>query len=164
MLHDAIGASLLELREWMDWAAAEPTPLPALEERLGSFRTAFAAGRDWAFGILDPKESEVLGGCGLHARLGPGALEIGYWIRSDVTRRGLGTEAAGALTGASLSIEGIERVEIRCDPRNRASAAIPARLGFRQVRTLRRNALTPRGEPRDTMVWEMTRAEWARRA
>lgn len=163
LLRAAIDASLPELQEWMDWAASEPTPLPALEERLGGFRTAFAAGRDWAFGIFDPVETEVLGACGLHARIGPGALEIGYWIRSDATRRGLGTEAAAALADASFAVVGIERVEIRCDPRNRASAAIPRRLGFEHRRTLRRNALTPRGEPRDTMIWETTRAGWNRR-
>jgi len=160
LLRRAIDASLPELRQWMDWAAAEPSPFPDLEERLEGFRTAFAAGRDWPFGIFDRAESEVFGGCGLHRRLGPRALEIGYWIRSDATRRGFGTEVAAALTGAALAADAIERVEIRCDPNNRASAAIPRRLGFRHVATRRRDALTPRGEPRDTMIWEMRRSDW----
>jgi RimJ/RimL family protein N-acetyltransferase len=55
----------------------------------------------------------------------------------------------------------LSRVEIRCDPRNTASAAVPRRLGYRHVTTLEANVLTPAGEPRDTMVWVQTAAELA---
>jgi len=44
-------------------------------------------------------------------------------------------------------------VEIRCDPRNRRSIAVARRAGFRHVRTLVGDALTPSGASRDTMVW-----------
>jgi RimJ/RimL family protein N-acetyltransferase len=99
----------------------------------------------------------VLGGTGLHPRVGAHALEIGYWMRSDAAHQGLATEAAGALAAVAFAIPGVERVEIRCDPKNVRSAAIPRRLGFRHLVTLEADASTPTGEPRDTMVWSLAR-------
>lgn len=36
---------------------------------------------------------EVVGGCGLHRRVGPGGLEIGYWVHAAWTRRGIAAAA-----------------------------------------------------------------------
>ena len=44
-------------------------------------------------------------------------------------------------------------VEIRCDPRNERSAAIPRRLGFRLESVLEGDTVAPDGSPRDTQVW-----------
>jgi RimJ/RimL family protein N-acetyltransferase len=163
LLKDAIDASLPELRAWMPWALDEPSPLEVLEERLRGFRDDFRAGHDWAYGIFDPGEARVLGGVGLHPRVGP-ATEIGYWIRTAAARLGYATEAAGALTAIAFEFAPVSRVEIRCDPRNRPSAAIPRRLGYRHTDTLVGDALAPGGAPRDTMVWTLTPAEYAARA
>ena len=157
LLKAAIDMSLTELRLWMPWALAEPSELPVIEQRIERFREEFHAGVDFAFGIFDPAEREILGGCGLHPRIGDDALEIGYWVRSDVAGRGYATEAAAALTRAAFVDVGVTRVQIRCDPANVASAAVPRKLGYRHMETLIGNASTPGGEPRDTMVWERTR-------
>jgi len=154
-LKAAIDSSLEHLRRWMPWALDEPSELGQLTDRLTAFRAAFLSGDDFVYGIFDPAETEVLGGSGLHPRIGPGGLEIGYWIRADLLQRGLATEAARALTLAGLAIPGVGRIEIRCDPQNVASAAIPRRLGYRHRETHRSDATTPTGEPRDTMVFEL---------
>lgn len=39
------------------------------------------------------------------------------------------------------------------DPRNVRSVAVARRAGFRHVKTLVGDALSPSGAPRDTMVW-----------
>jgi RimJ/RimL family protein N-acetyltransferase len=74
-----------------------------------------------------------------------------------MTRRGLVTESTRALVDAAFALPWVDHVEIRCDPANRASAAIPARLGFTHVETLMANATKPDGSPRDTMVWRLAR-------
>ena len=51
-------------------------------------------------------------------------------------------------------------VQIRCDPNNHASAAIPKRLGYVHRTTLRKNATTTGGAPRDTQVWKLRQDEW----
>ncbi|MDQ3642840.1 MAG: GNAT family N-acetyltransferase, partial [Actinomycetota bacterium] len=89
-------------------------------------------GQSMGFGLFeDDGHGELVGGFGLHDRRGPGILEIGYWVRSDRTGRGYATAAARALTAVALdSFPEVSRIEIRCDPANRASAAIPAKLGY----------------------------------
>jgi len=164
LLKEAIDASLEHLRPWMPWAHEEPSPLAAVAARVEKFATGFSTGREWLYGIFDPTGREVLGGAGLHPRVGPGALEIGYWLRAGATGRGYATEAAGALTRSGFEDHGVERMEIRCDPLNLPSAAVPRRLGYRHIATLERNALTPAGDPRDTMVWMMARPTWLERA
>ena len=50
-----------------------------------------AVGRRAATSLPDhetPAAASVLGGCGLHRRLGADALEIGYWLRARPTGRG----------------------------------------------------------------------------
>lgn len=106
-------------------------------------------------------ELGALGGTGLHARCADG-LEIGYWIHCAHGRRGYATEAAAALTAAAFGLPAVQQVQIRCDPLNHVSAAVPARLGYRHVETVRADTLTPLGAPRDTMVWQLTRVHFER--
>jgi RimJ/RimL family protein N-acetyltransferase len=157
LLKRAIDANLDHLRAWMPWAMEEPSPLEVIEERLIRFASDFDAAADWAFGIFPPDESAVIGGAGIHRRTEPDTLEIGYWIDARHTRRGYATEATEALMRFGFSMPEIERIEIRCDPRNIASAGVPKKLGFRHIATLENDTTTPTGDPRDTMVWEMTR-------
>ena len=154
----ALDASLAELQRWIPWTRQEPSELPVLEARLDGYREDFHGGRDALYAVLDPSDGDVLGGVGLYRRVGPGGLEIGYWIRSDVAGRGYATEAAATLASAGLALDGIERVEIRCDPDNAASAAVPRKLGFRLVQTVESEE-PESGEPRRTMIGALTRGE-----
>src|SRR5579871_5993782 len=98
MLKEAVDSSLEHLRTFMEWAWVAPEPVSVLRSRLRSFRRSFDRGENWMYAIFSPDESEILGGAGLHRRVGPEALEIGYWIRANRLRQGLASEAAAALT------------------------------------------------------------------
>jgi RimJ/RimL family protein N-acetyltransferase len=163
-LKAAIDASLAQLQQWMPWAMAEPSPLEVIQQRITKFEAQFDAGEEWLFAIRSGSTGVVLGGAGLHARIGPDGLEIGYWLAADATGKGFATEAAAALTRAALRQPGIQRVQIRCDPLNVASAAVPRRLGYHHRLTILGETLTSSGAPRDTMVWETTRQEMTARA
>jgi RimJ/RimL family protein N-acetyltransferase len=115
---------------------AEPSPIELLEEGLGLFAQQFDAGEQWLFAIWSGSAERLFGGAGLHPRIGEDGLEMGYWLQADATGKGFMTEAADALTRLALQQPGIERVQIRCDPENVASAAVPRRLGFRHLRTI----------------------------
>ena len=164
MLKTGIDANLEHLRAWVPWAMHEPSSLQAIEERIGRFQRSFKGGTEWLYAVLSADESALYGGAGLHARIGAGALEIGYWLQQAWVGNGYATEAVQALTAAAFSLPAIERVEIRCDPRNTKSAAIPKRLGFRHETTMHNESATPSGAPRDTMVWALTRQKVAQSA
>jgi len=52
--------------------------------------------------------------------------------------QGLATEATAALTRVAFAVAGVDRVEVRVDPANTASLAVPRKLGFVEEATLRR--------------------------
>ncbi|HEY9842934.1 MAG: GNAT family N-acetyltransferase [Candidatus Sericytochromatia bacterium] len=160
LLKEAIDASLAHLQAWMPWARQEPSPLEAKIERLRRMRGEFDLDRDYTFGIFDPGETGLLGSTGLHTRLGPRELEIGYWVHVDHCGQGYAGEAAAALTHVAFVWMEVQHVEIRCDPANLASQAVPRRLGYRHENTLKGKELTPDGHPRDTMVWVMYREDF----
>lgn len=148
LLKEALDSSLEHLKPWMPWAHDEPQPLEEKVRLLRRFRGEFDLGRNFVYGLLDTDEATVVGGAGLHPRIGEGGLEIGYWIRADRVRRGLATEAAAALTRVAFDVCGADRVEIRVDPANAASLGVPRRLGFREEATLLRRLP---GRPSETL-------------
>lgn len=161
-LAEAITVSVEHLRPWMPWAGAEPVALDDRIALLRRFRGDFDLGHDFVFGVLDPDGGRVLGGSGLHPRAEPGTLEIGYWIRADSVGRGYATEVAAALTRVAIDHCGAERVDIRVDPGNRASLAVPRRLGFTEEATLRRRLEPgPDGTRRDAVVFSLFAEELA---
>jgi RimJ/RimL family protein N-acetyltransferase len=134
------------LRRWTPWVIDGRVPGQSLSDRLAAHAAAFHEGREWVYGIVDTREDDetaheartgaVLGGCGLYPRIGPAAVEIGYWLAVEAMGRGLATAAAEALVRVAFGNDTVERVEIRCAPGNVASARVPARLGFRHVGSL----------------------------
>jgi RimJ/RimL family protein N-acetyltransferase len=161
-LKDAIDSSLDHLLPWMAWAREEPKPLVEKVALLRRFRGEFDLGRNFVYGIFGRDAGEVLGGTGLHPRSGDDSLEIGYWIRSSHATRGFGTEATAALTRVAFDVCGVGRVDIRVDPANAASLAIPRKLGFTEEATLRRR-LPPHddGVPRDVTLFSLFHEDYA---
>src|SRR5688500_1778869 len=80
LLAAATAASVEHLRPWMPWIQQEPEELEAKVQRLRAFRARFDTDVDYVYAIFSPDEREVIGGTGLHPRIGEGGLEIGYWI------------------------------------------------------------------------------------
>jgi RimJ/RimL family protein N-acetyltransferase len=161
LLKEALDSSLEHLRPFMDWANDEPQPVEKKAELLRSFRGMFDSGEEFVMGIFDRPEQQVLGGTGLHSRIGPGGLEIGYWIRASATRQGIATESSAALTRVGLEVCGADRIEIRIEPRNEASFGVPRKLGFLEEATLRRRLPGRQGGPlRDVTIFTMFREDF----
>jgi RimJ/RimL family protein N-acetyltransferase len=155
LLKQAVDESREHLRPWMAWAGSEPEALGEYVIRLRRQRSNFDRDEDFVYGILDRAETRVLGGAGLHTRVGAGGLEIGYWIHADHVGQGLATEASAALTRAAFDAHGVGRVEIHCHPENARSAAVPRKLGFTlQTEPCRRQAFHA-GVWEDATVWRL---------
>ena len=154
-MDEAVQMSLEHLKPWMPWAHEEPKELADRIELLRGFRGKFDLGETFIFGIFNPEETEVWGGTGLHLRGSEHVYEIGYWIRVDQIRKGFATEISAALTRVAFEHYAVWRVEIRCDPENKASAAVPEKLGYQNEGILHhRDEFL--GTPRDTQVWGLT--------
>lgn len=155
----AVDASREHLRPWMPWAGEEE-PLQNYIDRLRRFRGEFDLGKDYIYGILSRDENLIFGGSGLHTRRGSHAREIGYWIHVDYIGQGYATETALALTKVAFEIDGMDRVEIHCDPANFASAAIPKKLGYTHEATLRRRSHWSEEKVEDSMIWSLFASEY----
>ena len=155
LLADSVIESVEHLKPWMEWAERDPIDLDSVIARLRRFRSRFDLGQDFAYTILSSDESRILGGTGLHTRLGEGALEIGYWIHADFINQGLATEVSAALTRVAFEVQRVNRVEIHCDPANVRSAAVPRKLGYTHEATLAQRLLTTGGTWRDSMIWTL---------
>ena len=159
-LQKAVQESVEHLRPWMPWVKDEPEELKVKIERLRLFRADFDLGKNYVYGVFDPYESELVGGTGLHPRVGSNAFEIGYWIHVNHLNKGYATEISAALTKVAFEIEHVNRVEIHCEPNNIRSAAIPKKLGYVYEATLRNRNENIEGEPIDSMIWSMLSEEY----
>lgn len=160
MLKQAIDASLPELKQWMPWAEHEPEPLEDKVQRLRKFRAMFDSDQDYNYGIFNKTETELIGSTGLHTRAGFNAREIGYWLSTTHTGKGYAREAATALTKTGFEVEGLERLEIVCDPDNIKSSRIPAALGYTHEATLHKRLKNVAGQSRDKMLWVMFKEDY----
>ena len=157
-LQAAIAASADHLRPrmaWIDpWLDPDCDPIATVS----GWNAEWEAGGDLYAGVFE--DGAIAGAVGLHRRIGPGGLEIGYWLAQGCTGRGLATAAAGLATDLAFRDPAIERVRIAHCVSNTASEGIPRRLGYAEVGEV--EAVRPLG-PADTgtdRVWEVERAAW----
>jgi RimJ/RimL family protein N-acetyltransferase len=163
LLKEAVDSSLDHLRPWMPWTRDEPQPLDQKVNLLRMFRAAFDRDENYIYGVFSADETRVLGGSGLHPRSDDDSLEIGYWVRSDAARQGIATEVTAVLTRVGFEHAGLDRVDIRVDPKNDRSLRIPRALGYTEEAVLRRR-LEPYevdGERRDVVIFTMLAGELA---
>ena len=150
-MNAAVEVSLDHLRPWMPWATDDATTLEGRRAYLEQVERGWEAGSDFAYLALDA-DGAVVGGFGLHRRIGPRAIELGYWIHVDHVGRGIATTVAEALTEAALALPDVDRVEIHCDEANVRSAAVPRRLGYRLER-IDDDGITAPAEIGRSMIW-----------
>lgn len=128
----AIAGSLEHLVPWMPWASSpEAGAVAAQHERLAEAARAWDSGEEFHYIAAARYGGTILGRFGLHRRIGPGALELGYWLRPDAVGKGYASACTRALTTVALSLPDVERVEIHCDEANVRSQRVPRAAGYR---------------------------------
>jgi RimJ/RimL family protein N-acetyltransferase len=158
VLGEAVRESIEHLRPWMPWIAQEPLSVTERRELIEEWERDWLAGGDVVMGVL--VDGRVVGGCGMHHRIGARGLEIGYWTHPAFLRNGVATSAARLLTHAAFTRADITHVEIHHDKANQASAGIPRRLGFQFVRELPDTVEAP-AEIGISCEWRHTRETWS---
>jgi RimJ/RimL family protein N-acetyltransferase len=135
-VYPVIVEALDHLRPWMPWATGHS--LERTEAYVANADLAWVVGDGCDYAIRT--EGRIIGSCGLMTRIGPGGLELGYWLHPAFTGRGLMTVAGGALVDEAATVPGVDHVEIHHDAANLASAAVARRLGFTEVERRERAA------------------------
>jgi ribosomal-protein-serine acetyltransferase len=164
----AIDEDRAHLRAWLPWVDAHKTAVDT-EIYVRKAHAWWILREDLPV-VIERTDGEILGGSGLHRfDWAVRSFEIGYWVRKSAEGQGLVTEAVEL--EAAMAFERLEanRVEIRCDPENVRSAAVPRRLGFALEARLSSNTVAANGGLRDTLVFALTKetfraAPWKDRA
>ncbi len=127
-LWEAIESSLPELLPWMSWAVDSS---PANVERFAEeAQRGWQEKSGWAFTILH--EDRPVGVLGLNGYKPLLAMaELGYWISTSHTGRGLMTEAASAVVDWGFEVMGLHRIELRASPDNIDSVRVAEKIGFK---------------------------------
>lgn len=158
-LLEAVRASLPELSHWLPWAHPRYGRSDAqsyIRESMRSWKEAKAY--DFAIrGLDDP--GRHLGNISvwfISRSFKTG--EIGYWVRSDETSKGIGTEATRKALDIAFNELHLHRVILRIAIGNRASERVAEKLGFTREGVLREE-IKVRGEWLDHSVWGMLEHE-----
>ncbi|GGE19661.1 ribosomal-protein-serine acetyltransferase [Marinithermofilum abyssi] len=88
------------------------------------------------------------------------SAEIGYWLAQSHTGKGIMTKAVRTLIDYLFMELRLHRIEIRCEKENRASQAVPLRLGFRLEGQLRQ-AYLKQGSYVDICIYGLLAADWS---
>ncbi|HTY72496.1 MAG TPA: GNAT family N-acetyltransferase [Actinomycetes bacterium] len=154
----AVRRSLTHLQRWMPWAV-DGYDLGESADYLRRSELEWDQGTAFNYALVDPADA-WLGSFSLMGRVGPNALEIGYWVAVDHVRRGLATLGAAALTSAGLALPDVGRIEIHHDRDNLVSGRIPARLGYVRLREQPAPEVDVPNGSGVHVVWAMEQDAW----
>ena len=129
LIYDAVTSAHEHLLPWMAWADGFDRDRAAWF--VEQCEREWATGEAYQFAITT--DQVVCGSAGLMRRIGPGGMELGYWLHPAYTGRGLATMAAVALIREAFTLPDVDRVEIIHDAANTTSGAVAERLGFVEV-------------------------------
>ena len=161
MLFDAVVKNRDHLLPWMLWASEAVTRTPE-DSFNGLLRRQ--EGRDdktkYDFGLF--LGDRYIGNMGIFdISMEKKSAEIGYWLAKDATGKGYMTEAVKLLEDEAFLNLDLNRIMIKCDPRNIASANVAKRLGYTFEGVLRETTYSD-VEKRfvDDAVYSKLRAAW----
>lgn len=150
----AINESIEDLRPWMAFAQENQNE-ETVEINIRKSYAEFLQREDLRLHIFLKDTGEFIGSSGLHRiNWSIPKFEIGYWINSRFSKKGYMKEAVEGIVNFALDELRAKRLEIRCDPKNIRSRAIPEKLGFKLEGILENDKLTADGLGlRDTCIY-----------
>jgi len=147
-----------DIRHWMGWDG-EPRPDDA--EARANIERAANAWREgsWAvFRIADRATDRVVGGVNLRFAENQIA-EVSFFLRGSARGRGWATRAVLLVSRWAFDDLGIERVELRAHPENKASRRVAERAGFVFEGTERASRSWPDGSRFDSLLFSLIRSD-----
>ncbi|MEN3110879.1 GNAT family protein [Uliginosibacterium paludis] len=157
----AVQASPEALARWMPWWKADYA-LADAQAWIDHTCKVWQEGKDRLFGIFDAGTGAVIGGTGIN-RIDPAHRtgNIGYWVSTPCTKRGVARFAAREMARFGFSELGLTRLEIVALPGNAASIRVAEAVGA-QRECLARNRVWLGGQAHDALVFSLVPEDAAR--
>ena len=154
-LWEAARESMAELQPWMPWCHPAYSPEESrswLEAQVAAF-----ARRDVFEFAITSDDGRYLGACGLNQIDRPNQrANLGYWVRSGATRRGVATAAVGLLRDWGFAHTDLVRLEVVIAAGNVASRRVAEKSGAHFEGVLRQQLLL-HGVPHDAAMYSLVR-------
>lgn len=153
-LFAAVRESVAEISPWLPWCH------PAFsKEELAAFieasRKGWAERSQYQFAIIDAGSGATLGGISLtHIVKANRLANMGYWVRTSATGRGVASEAVRLAASYGFRELNLSRIEIAAIPQNIASRRVAERAGAR-FEAVVRNRLVMHGKAYDAALYSL---------
>lgn len=148
--YECVDSDRTRLREFLPWVDANKS----VDDQVwyvGECLKDWDAGKLFDYGIFNAQD-EFIGAIGVHNFSWPNdRCELGYWIHQKHEGQGIISSAVQAIEKILFDL-GFNRIEIRCDPKNKKSAAVPLRNGYTFEGILRGNTFRE-GVYRDSAIY-----------
>jgi ribosomal-protein-serine acetyltransferase len=151
---EAVRESIAELSVWMSWCR----PDYSIEETrawIQSQPDKWEKGTEYNFAISYHTEPSYFGGCGLNViDRDCGVANLGYWVRTSQTNKGIATAATLLLAQFAFNELKLNRVELTIAVDNRASLRVAEKAGATREGILR-NRVVKNDTPSDAVVFSL---------
>jgi RimJ/RimL family protein N-acetyltransferase len=155
-IYSAAIESVAEIGPWMPWCHSNYQRNDA-----EAWIEATIAGREaktmYDFAII--ADGKYVGGCGInHINWMDRTANLGYWVRTPVTRRGVATMAAREVINWAFAETTLNRIEIVSACKNIASQRVAEKLGADRDAVLRKRTLV-NGQASDAILFSVIRPD-----
>ncbi len=153
LLFEAARQSITQVFEFLPWCHPDYQKRDA-EGWLSVIEPDWKDGSAYSFGIFSKDSSEFHGSCGVNQVDEHPIANLGYWIKTPSTGKGIATEATVALARFCFQKIGLQRIEIVMSVQNGASKAVAEASGARYEGRAR-NRLLRNGKRHDAFVYSI---------
>jgi ribosomal-protein-serine acetyltransferase len=161
LLFQAARESATEVSRWLPWCHPDYSMEESLEWILKCQRL-WGDGLEYHFVVFDRLTETLVGGVGLN-QLDPvnRLANLGYWVRTAWTGRGVATAAARLAARFGFEELGLIRLEITVALGNTASQRVAEKVGG-ACEGLLRKRLFINGQSEDALIYSLLASEWSR--
>ncbi|MBN2074370.1 MAG: GNAT family N-acetyltransferase [Dehalococcoidales bacterium] len=153
-LFEAARESIPEMTPWMPWCHPDYS-IQESRDWIALRPEHWEKGTSYDFTIRDATTDRYLGGCGLNGiHRGPDIANLGYWVRTSATGKGVATTTTLLLADFGISELNLKRIEIVVDVDNIASQRVAEKSGATREGILR-NRLEQHGKPTDAVMFSL---------
>lgn len=160
LLLEAARESTEQVFPWLPWCHPSYS-LDHCHAWLEHAETTWQRNAEFNFAIVDDNQ-RFLGGCGLnHISPEHRVANLGYWVRTSATRKGVATTAVGQLEHYAFTETNLARVEIIVAVGNAPSLRVAEKSGALKE-CIAHDRLFAHGKSHDAVIYALLRSRYDR--